>query len=198
MKSISTFPRRPPVGGSSSSMTVFGSPDKLTAIEPPSLAGMTTAAQAPEIFHLPGTPLGHRDDVVNLQVGSLSAHLAGEPVPGQHLSPDGGPVGRPCLVPGRDVLPGLPKLMLSASAIPEGLGDATLGQADRSCSWHSWAPPRSLWPRLDTELAAGAQHLPGSLQTWNHRAKASTRLGLLINREIEQEGNLGNNNVSQF
>lgn len=85
---------------------------------------MVILAESPQVVRLPRTSLGYRDDVVHLQVGSLSAHLAGEPIPRQDAGPDGGPVARAVLVPGRSVLPGLPGLVLSAPAIPEGLGGA--------------------------------------------------------------------------
>jgi hypothetical protein len=68
--------------------------------------------------------------MVNLKLGSLSAALAGEPVPSQHLSPDGGPVAWTAQVPNRGVLPGPPGLVLSTPTVPDGLGGAAGSQAN--------------------------------------------------------------------
>lgn len=144
----------------------------------PRLGAVAISIQSPKVAQLPGTAPGYRDDVVYLQLGSRSADLAGKPIPCEHLSPDRGPVARTALVPSRDVLPGFPGLVLLAPTIPEGLDEATLGQADRVCSWHAWSPRQSRagccrgwfllattgksWPWLDTCLTARALRLLGS------------------------------------
>lgn len=141
---------------------------------------MVLLAEDPQVVQLPTPALGNRDDVVHLQVGSLSAHLAGEPIPCQHLSPDGGPVARAVLVPGRGVLPGLPGLVLSAPTIPKGLGGAAGSKTDAlgSRQPHTsnvvgrlvWAEPRAtgqvFGPGWMLILQPGPINLPGPL-TWN-------------------------------
>lgn len=42
---------------------------------------MALGVQGPEVVQLPGPSPGYRDDVVYLQLGSLTAHLAGKPIP---------------------------------------------------------------------------------------------------------------------
>lgn len=139
---------------------------------------MILFAEDPQVVLLPTAALGHWDDVVHLQLGSSSAHLAGEPIPSKHLGLDGGPVTRTVQIPGRGVLPGLPGLVFSAPTIPVSLGDAAGSQADHCGSGHlctskvaavgvgalgSREQPLKSWPWLDTGLTARALHLLGSL-----------------------------------
>lgn len=134
---------------------------------------MIWTTKGPEVIQLPRTSLGHRDDVVHLQLGSRSAHLAGEPIPCKHLGPDGRPVTWAVQVPGRGVLPGLPGLVLSAPTIPVGLGDTAGSQADHCGSGH-----------LCTSKVSG----PGWILVWQPGPFAFLDLSKQLNLETISQG----------
>ena len=153
----------------------------------PGLLSVVLLAEDPQVVHLPTTALGDRDNVVHLQVGSLSAHLAGEPVPGENLGLDRRPIPRPALVPGRCVLPGPPGLVLSAPTIPEGRLGAACHQANALGSWHC-TPLTSSAP---AGYCSGSRGQPPSwisfqLRTWR-QGGAFRGLRHLLNREINRK-----------